>query len=63
MFFYIFVPMTLLPHMWDLSSQPGIEPVLLALEAQSPNHWTTREAPPMAFLKVSHVSIGSWHCA
>ena len=33
-------------NMWDLSSQtPGTEPVPLALEAWSLNHWTTREVP------------------
>ena len=26
-----------------LVPQPGIEPVSLAVEAQSPNHWTTKE--------------------
>ena len=31
--------------MWDLVPWPGIEPGPLALEAQSLNHWTTREAP------------------
>ena len=30
---------------WDLSSPPGIEPVLPAVEAWSPNHWTAREVP------------------
>ena len=29
---------------WDLSS-PEIESVPPAVEAQSPNHWTTREFP------------------
>ena len=29
----------------DLSSQPGIKPVLPAMEAQRPNHWTAREFP------------------
>ena len=28
-----------------LVPQPGMEPVALAVEAQSPNHWTTREFP------------------
>ena len=28
-----------------LVSQPGIQPVAPAVEAQSPNHWTTREVP------------------
>ena len=27
------------------SSQPGIKPVPSAVEAWSPNHWTTREFP------------------
>ena len=27
----------------DLNSEPGITPAPLAVEAQSPNHWTTRE--------------------
>ena len=31
--------------MWDLSSQPEMEPVLPAVEAQSLNHWTAREVP------------------
>ena len=34
------------PHgTWVLSSPPRFEPVLPALEAQSLNHWTTREVP------------------
>ena len=28
-----------------LVPQPGIKPVLSALEARSPNHWTAREFP------------------
>ena len=32
---------------WDLSSYPRIEPMPLAFEAQSLNHWTSKEAPPM----------------
>ena len=37
-----------LPHVtWDFSTLPphrqGIESMLLAMEALSPNHWTTRE--------------------
>ena len=31
-----------------LVPQPGIEPVPPALEAQSLNHWTTREVPRVA---------------
>ena len=32
-----------------LVPQPGIEPTPPALEAQSLNHWTTREVPPSFF--------------
>ena len=32
-----------------LVSQPGIEPVLPAVEAQSPSHWTVRAVPLVAF--------------
>ena len=35
--------------LWDSSSQPGIEPVLAAVEAWSPNHWTTMEVPIFTF--------------
>ena len=39
------------PHgLWDLSSQPGIKPWLLAVKAWSPNHLTTREFPCYLFL-------------
>ena len=34
-----------------LVSQPGIEPVPPAVEAQSPNHWTSREFPFLLLLK------------
>ena len=33
--------------MWDLSSQPGIDTMSPVVEAQSPNHWTTREVPQL----------------
>lgn len=29
--------------MWNLITQPGIEPVLPALDPQSLNHWTPKE--------------------
>ena len=32
-----------------LVTQSGNEPVPLAVEAQSPNHWTTREVPEFKF--------------
>ena len=34
-----------------LVPQPGIKPVPLAMEAQSLNHWTTREVPEIKILK------------
>ena len=30
-------------------SQPGVKPMLPALEAWSPNHWATREGPLLLF--------------
>ena len=33
-----------------LVPQPGIEPVPPAMEARSPNHWTTREFPESVFI-------------
>ena len=36
----------------DPSSQPGIKPKPPALEAQSPNRWTTRKVPE-SILKIS----------
>ena len=35
-----------------LVSWPGTEPVPCTLEAQSLNHWTTREVPPLGFFKI-----------
>ena len=32
-------------HAGILVPQPGIKPVPSAMEAQSPNHWTTRDFP------------------
>ena len=40
-FFFLAVP----HGIWDLSSQPEMEPMLPAVEAQSLNHWTAREVP------------------
>ena len=34
-----------------LVSQPGIEPMLPAVEVQSLNHWTAREVPNVLFFK------------
>ena len=43
-----------------LVPQPEIEPVPLALEAWSPNHWTTREFPSFQFSIFSLIiSFGS----
>ena len=35
--------MAILCGLWDLVPRPGIEPGALAVRAQSPNHWTTKE--------------------
>ena len=43
--------------MWYLSSQPGIELMSPALEAQSLNHWTTRDVPFSLFSEVSGADI------
>ena len=32
-----------------LVPQPGTEPITPAVEAKSPNYWTTREVPTIAF--------------
>ena len=37
-------------HAGILVPHPGIEPMPPVLEAQSPNHWTTREVPLAVFL-------------
>ena len=36
--------------MWDLTSQAGIKPMSLSLEAQSFNHWAIREVPYKPYL-------------
>ena len=43
--FVLFIFLTPLHTLWDLSSQPGIKVRPPAVEAQYPNHWTTRESP------------------
>ena len=42
--------------MWDFSSQPGIQPVPPAMEAQNLNHWTTGEVPYFTYFKQCSVS-------
>ena len=42
-FFLLSIEYTMLCSMWNLTSQAGIEPGPLALEAQSLNQWTARE--------------------
>ena len=37
--------------LWDLVPRPGIESAPAALEVQSCNHWTTREAPTFFILE------------
>ena len=46
--FKFFISLALLCGMLDLVPQPGIIPMLLAVEAQSPNHWTAREVLPFS---------------
>ena len=41
----------MLHSMWDLNSLPGIEPASPAVEARSPNQWTTRAVPKKGILK------------
>ena len=47
-FFLLFFFLAMPCSMRDLSSWPGIEPVSLAVEARSPNHWTAREVPEIS---------------
>ena len=37
--------------------QSGMNPQHLAVEARSPNHWTTREAPILAYLKYAILNV------
>ena len=41
---------------------PGIKPVSPEVEAQSPNHWTTREFSPRHFWIITTLSIGWYLC-
>ena len=46
-FFFLFWPR---PTIWEiLVPPPGMEPVLSAVEVQSPDHWTGREVPRLTF--------------
>ena len=40
-----------------LVPQSGIEPMPLAMEAQSPNHWTARELPVVCLPKCSSAEL------
>ena len=55
---HLFFFLDLLHNLWDLSSPAtGMEPVPPAIEACSPNHWTTREFPPhFAFFRLCHTA-------
>ena len=46
---FILLMATLHGMMRDLISQSGMEPMLPAVETQSPNHWTPREVPHVSF--------------
>ena len=55
--YFIFLPQSL----WDLVSQPEIEPGPLIVKAQSSNHWTTKDVPRVLFLKLAWgIVIGPW---
>ena len=49
---FCFIFLTPLHSLWDLSSQPGIKVRPPAVEAQYPNHWTTRESPWKGSFKI-----------
>ena len=62
-----FLSLAMLCGMWDLSSLTRAEPVPPAVEAQSLNHWTTREVllslsafPPRPTFTHEHIS-SCWH--
>jgi len=40
-----------------LASRSGIEPMPLALKVQSPNHWSTREFPEVAFCLITKIIL------
>ena len=42
---YVFFKKEGIQGMWDISSLTRVEPVPLAVEVQSLDHWTTREVP------------------
>ena len=44
-----------------LVPRPEIEPGPLAVEAQNPNHWTTRKLPRLIFLKTIIPNIIPYH--
>ena len=48
----LFIFLATLIGLWDHSFPPGIEPVPLALGAQSPNHWTARGIYEMGILLI-----------
>lgn len=57
---YSFI-LTMLGGMWDLSYQPGVEPVSSAVEMGSLNHWTARtvhsyKLSVCSFYRMSHKS-------
>ena len=55
-----FITFFFLPHRVAcriLVPRPGIEPVSPAMEAQSPNHWTSREFPDLSLLVSSKLDF------
>ena len=57
-FFFIFWPHAVACRI--LFPQPRIEPVPLAVEAQSPNHWTAREFPKIKDLKTRKLRLSKF---
>ena len=62
-FFFFFLNVLAAPcGMQDLSSQPGMEPVPPAVEAQGLNHWTAREVPrTLVFEFRTHLDNSGFH--
>ena len=57
---YSFI-LTMLGGMWDLSYQPGVEPVPSAVEMGSLNHWTARAVPELHYFEDAITSVTLHH--
>ena len=65
MFFFCFFFFLALPWQHTKLPQPGIEPILPAVEGWSPNYWATKEVWPCPFVLLFHspriAELGSVH--